>query len=73
MKGAGYRIQTLCARLSEVNAQIKARNAAGQQDAIRTAMHAIHAAVRAHQAPGGISAEECCARVIAAVEAQKAA
>ncbi|WP_370179954.1 hypothetical protein [Alteriqipengyuania sp.] len=70
VRGAGYRIQTLCSRLSEVNAAIKARNAMKQEELRNDTLKTIYAAVRAHLEPDGIDAGECLSRVIDALEVE---
>lgn len=69
-KGAGYRIQTLCARLSEVNAQIKLHRLARNADRDDALLEVVEA-VRAHLPPDGIPVKEFVSRVVAAVDNER--
>lgn len=66
-KGIGYRIQTLCTRLSEINTRIKDLNRR-ERDAAEGALREIVLAMQDYLPPDGITAKAFASRVIGAVD-----
>jgi len=67
VKGVGYRIQTLCARLSAINGRIREIDRRSRSHA-EQALLDIAIAVREHLPPGGIPAKAFISRVLGAID-----